>query len=68
MSVKEQWYDEFMEKLWEHHTCDWPYANSNPDYPYQLAVAHFDWYDWEAQIPERTPQEAFDYYLKGESQ
>lgn len=68
MTVKEQWYDKFMDLLWGHHTCDWPYANSNPDYPYQLAVAYFDWYDWETQTPERTPEEAFARYLEGEKE
>ena len=66
MTIKEQWYDEFMEKLWEHHTCDWPMGNSIPDYPFQLAAAHFDWHDYNGQIPERTVEQAFSDYLKGE--
>ena len=67
--IKEQWYDEFMELLWEYHTCDWKAANSNPDYPFQLAVAYFDWEldSWGNAIsPENTPQEAFEEYLKGQ--
>ena len=65
--VKEQWIDEFMERLWEHHTCDWKEGNSIPYYPLQLAVAHFDWGDWENSEPERTVDEAFSHYLIGEN-
>ncbi len=65
--IKEQWYDEFMELLWEHHTCDWKDGNSSPDYPFQLAVAYFDWdVDLDGNIiePMYTPQEAFRQYLE----
>ncbi len=65
--IKEQWYDEFMELLWTHHTCDWKDGNSDPNYPFQLAVAYFDWEwdDWgNAVCPEGTPQEAFEEYLE----
>lgn len=66
--IKEQWYDEFMELLWEYHTCDWEYANSNPNYPFQLAVAYFDWEsDGSGKIIQvvSTPREAFQRYLEG---
>lgn len=65
--IKEHWYDEFMDLLWKYHTCDWKDGNSNPNYPFQLAVAYFDWeYDeyLDKSYPERTPQEAFEDYLE----
>lgn len=68
MSVKADWIDKFQELLWSHHTCDWEDSNKNPDYPFQLAVAYFDWsYDaWgNCTTPERSPEEAFAEYLKG---
>jgi hypothetical protein len=66
MNIKEIWYDRFMELLWEYHGDNWQDAKEDPNYPFQLAVAHFDWLDWETQTPERTTEEAFEYYLEGE--
>lgn len=62
MNIKEQWIDSFQEKLWQHHTCDWDAGNRNPDYPYQLACAYFDWgNDGE---PVEKFYEAFKRYLE----
>jgi hypothetical protein len=62
MTIKEAWYDKFLDLLWEHHTCDWEDGNKNPYYPFQLVVAYFDWvYDG---VPEETPEEAFSRYLE----
>lgn len=66
--IKNQWYDTFMELLWEYHTCDWKEGNSIPNYPYQLAVAYFDWADWETATPEQTPQEAFERYKEADNE
>ncbi len=64
MNIKEQWYDKFQELLWKYHTCDWEYANKNPDYLYQLAVAYFDWgLDGK---PEETPEESFTRYVEAQ--
>ena len=66
--IKGRWLDKFEELLWAYHTCDWKDGNSNSNYPFQLAVAYFDWdYDaWgNATVPERTPEEAFAEYLRG---
>lgn len=66
--IKGQWLHKFEELLWEYHTSDWKEGNNNPDYPFQLAVAYFDWEygaDGYATIPERTPEEAFAKYLRG---
>ena len=63
MNIKEQWVDDFQEKLWEYHTCDWAAGNRNPDYPYQLAVAYFD-YDQQGQ-PMESVDSAFGRYLEG---
>lgn len=62
MNIKEQWLDSFQEKLWEYHTCDWKAGNSYPDYPFQLAVAYFDWGD--DGLPEESVNEAFKRYLE----
>lgn len=62
MNIKAKWIGEFEERLWKHHTCDWKEGNSNPDYPFQLAVAYFDWAD--DGFPERTVEEAFKDYLE----
>ena len=58
MNIKAIWLDKFQGLLWEHHTCDWKEGNSNPNYPFQLAVAYFDWdYDaWEIVRCLREPQ------------
>lgn len=68
MNLKSEWISRFEELLWEYHTCNWKAGNSNPDYPFQLAVAYFDW-DYDAwgncTVPERTPEEAFAEYVKG---
>lgn len=63
MNTKEQWIDRFQELLWEHYTYDWDAGNRNPDYPYQLAVAYFDWGD--DGFPEYSVEEAFNRYLIG---
>ena len=68
MSIKAIWSDKFQELLWQHHTSDWKDGNKNPDYPFQLAVAYFDWeHDaWgNFTVPQRSPEEAFTEYLKG---
>lgn len=62
MNIKSQWIDQFEEKLWEHHTCDWDAGNRIPDYSYQLATAYFDW--GGGGIPARTVEEAFSDYLE----
>lgn len=65
MNVKEQWLDSFQELLWGHHTCDWDAGNRKPDYPYQLAVAYFDWED------DGTPtclEAAFNRYLENQDE
>lgn len=65
--MKAQWVDNFEEKLWGHHTCDWDAGNRNPDYPYQLAVAYFNWaYDEHGKAiePEESVEEAFERYLE----
>lgn len=64
MNIKEQWIDSFKEFLWGHHTCDWDAGNRYPDYPYQLAVAYFDWGD--DGEPAYTPLEAFKRYLENQ--
>lgn len=62
MNIKKAWLAGFEELLWEHHTCDWPAGNSNPNLAYQLAVAYFDWsIDGE---PEESVEDAFKRYLK----
>lgn len=68
MNVKAQWLDKFQELLWEHHTCDWIEGNRNPNYPFQLAVAYFDWGsdDWDFPIPEETAEQAFSRYLEAQ--
>ena len=50
------------ELLWQHHTCDWDAGNRNPDYPYQLATAYFDWGD-DGEPAEKF-YEAFKRYLE----
>lgn len=60
MNIKEQWLEGFQELLWNYHTCDWDAGNKNPDYPYQLACAYFDWSD-NGQ-PLYTIEEAFNRY------
>lgn len=67
MSFKLAWIMQFEERLWEYHTCDWDAGNRNPDYPYQLAVAYFDW-NTEGTAPEYTVAEAFERYLESEIQ
>lgn len=62
MNIKAEWIDEFEELLWTNHTCDWDLGNRNPDYPFQLAVAYFDW-GLDGQ-PEKTAKEAFSRYLE----
>lgn len=57
---KEEWIDKFQEHLWGHHQCDWDVGNSYPNYPYQLAVAYFD---WDGDEPAYTVEEAFQRYL-----
>lgn len=64
MNTKEQWIDSFQEKLWGHHTCDWDAGNRNPDYPYQLACAYFDW--GNDGLPECRVEKAFARYLESE--
>lgn len=64
MNIKEQWIDSFMENLWEFHTCDWVQGNKYPNYPFQLAVAYFDWADIDT--PEHTVEEAFKRYKENE--
>lgn len=65
MNIKAKWIDKFEERLWEHHTCDWHAGNSKPDYPYQLAVAYFDW-SYDGTEPNRTVEEAFKDYLESD--
>lgn len=60
MNIKAEWIDKFEERLWGYHTCDWGAGNRNPDYPYQLAVAYFD---WNGDEPAYTVEEAFQRYL-----
>ncbi len=69
MSIKSDWCDKFEELLWEHHTCDWEYANKNPDYPFQIAVAYFDWkYEGNQAVrPAYSVEEAFKRYLEDEN-
>lgn len=62
MNIKAEWIDKFEERLWEHHTCDWNAGNRIPNYPFQLAVAYFDW-GIDGQ-PEETVDEAFTRYLE----
>lgn len=65
--IKAAWLETFESLLWGYHTCDWREGNANPNYPFQLASAYFDWeYDaWgNAIVPERTPEEAFERYKK----
>lgn len=62
MSIKAIWIDKFQELLWQHHTCGWEYGNKNPDYPFQLAVAYFDW--GSEGVPEETVGKAFNRYLE----
>lgn len=64
ITVKAEWCDRFEELLWEHHTRNWVEGNKNPNYPFQLAVAYFDWAD--DGIPLETPEEAFERYTQGE--
>jgi hypothetical protein len=64
MNIKEQWIDSFEEHLWEHHTCDWDAGNRNPDYPFQLAVAYFNW--GIDGLPEESVEEAFNRYLENQ--
>lgn len=61
-NIKGQWLERFQELLWQHHTYDWNVGNRNPDYPYQLATAYFDW-GLDGQ-PEKTVSEAFSKYLE----
>jgi hypothetical protein len=42
--------------------CNWDLGNRNPYYPFQLAVAYFDW-GLDGQ-PEETAKEAFSRYLE----
>lgn len=60
MNIKAEWIDKFEERLWTHHTCDWP-AGPNSNLSFQLAVAYFDW-GIDGQ-PEETVDEAFSKYL-----
>lgn len=62
MNTKEMWIDKFQEYLWGYHTCDWKEGNSNPEYPYQLAVAYFNWLDID--VPAESVEEAFNRYLE----
>ena len=62
MNIKEQWVDKFQELLWGHHTCDWDVGNRNPDYPWQLAVAYFNWAN--DNTPAATVEDAFNHYLE----
>lgn len=66
MSIKADWIDKFQELLWEQHTFDWDEGNRNPDYPFQLAVAYFDWADDGA--PSETPEQAFVRYLETDNE
>ncbi|WP_373034092.1 hypothetical protein [Sulfurovum sp.] len=66
MNIKAEWINEFEELLWEHHTCDWPAGNRNPDYPFQLAVAYFDWAG--DGLPEETIEKAFSRYLEADNE
>lgn len=64
MNTKAEWIDKFQERLWGHHTCDWDAGNRNPDYPFQLAVAYFDWSaDPDCKKPAYKVEEAFQRYL-----
>lgn len=65
MNIKAEWIYKFEERLWEHHTCDWDAGNSKPDYPFQLAVAYFDW-NCDGTEPNRTVEEAFKDYLESD--
>lgn len=67
MNSKEQWVDKFQELLWEYHTCEWLAGNRNPDYPFQLAVAYFNWdYDTSGgRKPMETVDAAFQRYVDG---
>jgi hypothetical protein len=62
MNIKAVWIDEFEELLWGYHTRNWDLGNRNPYYPFQLAVAYFDW-GLDGQ-PEETAKEAFSRYLE----
>lgn len=64
MNTKELWILNFEEFLWQHHTCNWDAANRNPDYPYQLACAYFDWGD--DGEPACKPLEAFKRHLEAD--
>lgn len=64
MNIKEQWIDQFQDRLWGYHTCDWDDGNRKPDYPFQLAVAYFDW--GEDNEPAETVDQAFSRYLEAQ--
>lgn len=58
---KSEWIDEFIDKLYEHHGDNYKLFIEDRNYPFQLAVAYFDWAD--DGEPEETVEEAFKHYL-----
>lgn len=62
MNVKEQWLDNFQELLWGHHSCDWDVGNRYPEYPFNLAKAHFSL--GADGLPAESVEEAFARYLE----
>jgi hypothetical protein len=62
MNIKEEWIDQFEERLWEYHTCDWDLGNRIPDLSFQLAVAYFNW--GSDSQPDETVDKAFERYLE----
>lgn len=58
MNIKEQWVNEFVEKLMEYDEA----FEQDKCYAYQLAVAYFDWGDNDQ--PEHTVDESFQRFLR----
>lgn len=61
---KAEWIDSFIDKLYEHHGDDYKLFIEDGNYPFQLAVAYFDWAD--DGEPEETPEKAFSRYTTNE--
>lgn len=64
MSIKGDWVDEFVDKLYEYHGKNYKWFIEDRNYPLQLAVAYFDW--GSDGVPECTVNEAFERYLENQ--
>lgn len=61
MNIKEQWVNEFVEKLMEYDEA----FEQDKNYAYQLAFAYFDWGDVDQ--PEHTVDEAFQRFFSNQA-